>query len=116
MLLARVLNMFFCFLLILGCSRQIFYNLYALNYLSSSSMHRNCILIFVPGGGRGEGQTAERYINDILLGHVLPYIMFIGEINKILNLLIVYIHLKGNDVPQFIAHCIEIVKNSLEQP
>lgn len=36
-------------------------------------------LVFVPGGGRGGGLTAERYINDILLGHVLPYAGFIGE-------------------------------------
>lgn len=36
-------------------------------------------LVFVPGGGRGGGLTADRYINDILLEHVVPYEGFVGE-------------------------------------
>ena len=36
-------------------------------------------ILFVPGGGRGGGLTADRYIGDILLHHVLPYKGFIGE-------------------------------------
>lgn len=30
-------------------------------------------LVFIPGGGRGGGLTAARYVEDILLDHVLPY-------------------------------------------
>ena len=33
----------------------------------------------MPGGGRGGGLTADRYIADILLHHVVPYKGFIGE-------------------------------------
>lgn len=36
-------------------------------------------LVFVPGGGRRGGLTAVRYIEDILLDHVVPYAGYIGE-------------------------------------
>ncbi|KAL0830028.1 hypothetical protein ABMA28_003486 [Loxostege sticticalis] len=36
-------------------------------------------LVFVPGGSRGGGLTADRYITDILTDHVVPYGGFIGE-------------------------------------
>lgn len=36
-------------------------------------------LVFVPGGGRGGGLTADRYITNILLDHVVPYAGFVGE-------------------------------------
>lgn len=36
-------------------------------------------IVFVPGGGRGGGLTADRYIADILAHHVVPYVGFIGE-------------------------------------
>ena len=36
-------------------------------------------LVFVPGGGRGGGLTADRYITDILQDHVVPYAGFFSE-------------------------------------
>lgn len=38
---------------------------------------RKTELVFVPGGGRGGGLTAARYVDDIPLDHVLPYEGFI---------------------------------------
>lgn len=35
-------------------------------------------LVFVPGGGRGGGLTADLYIRDILQDHVVPYAGFVG--------------------------------------
>ncbi|CAG9106243.1 unnamed protein product [Plutella xylostella] len=43
------------------------------------SLEGKTALVFVPGGGRGGGLTADRYITDILLGHVVPYAEFVGE-------------------------------------
>lgn len=36
-------------------------------------------LVFVPGGGRRGGLTAQKYVEDILLEHVVPYAGYIGE-------------------------------------
>lgn len=36
-------------------------------------------LVFVPGGGRRGGLTAERYVEGILIDHVIPYAGFIGD-------------------------------------
>lgn len=36
-------------------------------------------LVFIPGGGRGGGLTAERYVENILLEHVVPYEGFLGD-------------------------------------
>lgn len=43
------------------------------------SMEGKTALVFIPGGGRGGGLTADRYVGDLLLDHVLPYEGFIGE-------------------------------------
>lgn len=43
------------------------------------SMEGKTELVFVPSGGRGGGLTADRYVSDILLEHVIPYAGFIGE-------------------------------------
>lgn len=43
------------------------------------SLEGKTALVFVPGGGRGGGLTADRYIADILLDHVVPYEGFVGE-------------------------------------
>lgn len=42
-------------------------------------------LVFIPGGGRGGGLTSERYINDILRPHVLPYAELVGENFKLMH-------------------------------
>ena len=36
-------------------------------------------LVFVPGGGRRGGLTAERYVENILIDHVVPYAGYIGD-------------------------------------
>lgn len=43
------------------------------------SLEGRTALVFVPGGGRGGGLTADRYITDILLEHVVPYAGFVGD-------------------------------------
>lgn len=41
--------------------------------MAGISIEARMELIFVPGGGRGGGITAERYINNIMQDDVLPY-------------------------------------------
>ncbi|XP_045457405.1 uncharacterized protein LOC123667568 [Melitaea cinxia] len=36
-------------------------------------------LVFVPSGGRSDGLTAQKYVGNILLDHVVPYAGYIGE-------------------------------------
>lgn len=43
------------------------------------SMEGRTELVFVPGGGRGGGLTAARYITEILEEHVVPYAGFYDE-------------------------------------
>lgn len=47
--------------------------------LAGISLERKTELIFVSGGDRGGGLTANRYITDMLLEYVLPYAGFIGN-------------------------------------
>lgn len=43
------------------------------------SMEGRTELVFIPGGGRGRGLNADRYITDILQDHVVPYAGFYEE-------------------------------------
>lgn len=43
------------------------------------SMEAKTELVFVETGGRSGGLTANRYIEEILVHHVVPYAGFIGE-------------------------------------
>lgn len=43
------------------------------------SMEGRTELVFIPGGGRGRGLNADRYITDILQDHVVPYVGFYEE-------------------------------------
>jgi transposase len=43
------------------------------------SMQARTELVFIPGGGRGGGLNADRYITDILQDHVVPYAGFFDE-------------------------------------
>lgn len=43
------------------------------------SMDAKTELVFIETGGRAGGLTANRYIQEILDNHVVPYVGFIGE-------------------------------------
>ncbi|CAH2095194.1 unnamed protein product [Euphydryas editha] len=43
------------------------------------SYERKTELVFVPGVGWRRGLTTQKYVEDILLDHVVPYARYIGE-------------------------------------